>query len=157
LSKRVVHSGEKFFVVERFNEKGHRANLHRGRARGQIVARRDHDNARPRRKRTHSCEDFETSHFFHPNIGHHHRHRVGRRVSEKIFRFVESAHFYAVGSEQVLHRSEDRWIVVHDTDFSRLAGTVHAAWLCESRRAAGRRKKKRAPRSGAFSALIVPP
>src|SRR4029453_6485031 len=106
---------------------------------------------------THSCEDFETSHFFHPNIGHHHRHRVRRRVSEKLCLFVESAHLYAVGSEQVLHRSEDRLIVVHDTDFSRTAGIVHAAWLFESRRAAGRRKTKRAPRSGAFSALIVPP
>jgi hypothetical protein len=28
-----VHSGEELFVVERFNEKGHRADLHRDRAR----------------------------------------------------------------------------------------------------------------------------
>ena len=38
-----------------------------------------------------------------------------------------------------------------------IAGGIHAAWLFESPRAAGRWKKKRAPRSGAFSALILPP
>jgi len=72
-------------------------------------------------------------------------------MDEEIFRLVERTHRQAIGGEQILHRSEDGWIVIHQTDFPSLAGLVHAARVC-GLRGAVRRKKQRAPRSGRFSA-----
>src|SRR5438132_12309982 len=77
-------------------------------------------------------------------------------MGKKVFRFIKRVYGQSIGREQILHRSKDRWIIVDQTDFSRFVGIIHAAWLFESLRAAGRRKKKRAPRFGAFSAVIVP-
>src|SRR2546430_16664538 len=80
-----------------------------------------------------------------------------RDMGKKVFRFIKRVYRQSIGCEQILHRSKDGWIIVDQTDFSRFVGIIHAAWLFESPPAAGRRKKKRAPRSGAVSALIVQP
>src|SRR5215469_5587509 len=82
-------------------------------------------------------------------------------VSKEGFRLIEGPHFEALRGEQILHRSENGSIVIDQTDFSlrSLNLRAHAAALvsCTVPRAAGKRTTMRAPRSGAFSASIVPP
>src|SRR5262245_46378299 len=82
-------------------------------------------------------------------------------VRQKIFRFTKGADLESFGREQVVHRFKHRRIVIHDADLVRLPVSrfAHAAALlfCASPRAAGRRTTIRAPRSGAFSPVIVPP
>src|SRR5258708_2010864 len=80
-------------------------------------------------------------------------------VRQKILRFIEWTDLESFGCEQVMHRFEDGRIVIHDADLIRLRVSqfAHAAALlfCTSPRAAGRRTAMHAPRSGAFSPLIV--
>src|SRR6185312_6360836 len=86
---------------------------------------------------------------------------MGASVRQKIFCFIEWADPEPFRREQVMHRFEDGRIVIHDANLIRLRASrfAHAAALlfCTSPRAAGRRTTMRAPRSGAFSPVIVPP
>src|SRR5258708_34408611 len=80
---------------------------------------------------------------------------------QKIFRFIERANLESFGREQVIHRFEDGRIVVYDADLIRFRvsrfGHAAALLFCASPRAAGRRTTMRAPPSGEFSPVIVPP
>src|SRR5215467_5642687 len=82
-------------------------------------------------------------------------------VGQKIFRLIERANLESFRRQQVMHRFEDGRIVIHDANLIRLRVSrfAHAAALlfCASPRAAGRRTTMRAPPSGAFSPVIVPP
>src|ERR1700756_4633317 len=82
-------------------------------------------------------------------------------VCQKILGFIEGANFESFRREEIMYRFEHRRIVIHYTDLVcfHLTRFGHAAALlfCTSPRAAGRRTTMRAPRSGAFSPVIVPP
>src|ERR1044072_5037481 len=154
LGKGVVDGGQELFVVEWLDEKGRGTDGHGGGASGGVVARSNGETLGPRGEGGHSRQDFQAGDSFHPDVGYHDRDRVGGRVSEEFSGLLESADRHTVRREQIFHRPKHGEIVIHEADFGR---SVHAASLFESPRIAGRWKEKQAPRSGAFSAVILPP
>ena len=63
-------------------------------------------------------------------------------MGKKVFRFIKRVYRQSIGCEQILHRSKDGWIIVDQTDFSRLVGWVHAAWLLVVAARCGQAKEK---------------
>src|SRR5262249_18986383 len=157
----VPHSGEEFFVIKRLHEKCDRANGHGSGPSGQIFTRSDDNHFCARRNCAQSRKQFQTGHLIHPDVSHDHRHMISTGVCKKIFCFIEWPDLESFGREQVMHRLEHRRIVIHDAHLIRLpvGRFAHAAallfWI--SPRAAGSRTTMRAPRSEAFSPVIVPP
>ena len=96
LSECGAHRGKKLFVVKWFDEKSGGADLHRGSAGREIIASRNDDHARARRNRAHARENFQTGHSFHPDVGHHYRHRMIDGVDQKLLRLIKGACSYIV-------------------------------------------------------------
>jgi hypothetical protein len=144
LTERIAHRRKKFLVIERLHEKGDRANGHGGSARCQIFSRGDDNNARPRRDRAHSGEDFETGHTFHPNVSHHHGHGMRGGMGQEFFRLIKRSHLPSDASKYSIERRTDRSSSTRQTSLDSAALLMQPGFVdpC-ARRADGRRSERR--------------